>query len=262
MSTLSKEARKRLEGFTNHDWATKYGYGPMTARADIADLLADRDALAEAIREHRRQKADDRCIEDDDRLYAALGDGIKCDRRVGSKEEMLANCKRFIERRCEGGGWPSYRELEERLRQAEADAAALRDVVSRAVHGGCTFRLGSFYNEAHALLESNHASRGLLEELERLKAAAAQSVCTQCGTASAILIGESWCCGYCYLRARCERQEKAIELLLDAADAYAADQSRAKDPRCGLVQPITVAEANALNDAMKFAHAAIAEDKP
>jgi hypothetical protein len=25
---------------------------------------------------------------------------------------MLANCARFIDRRCEGGGWPSYRELE------------------------------------------------------------------------------------------------------------------------------------------------------
>jgi hypothetical protein len=24
----------------------------------------------------------------------------------------LANCARFIDRRCEGGGWPSYRELE------------------------------------------------------------------------------------------------------------------------------------------------------
>ena len=68
--------------------------------------------LANAIREHRNQKADDRCIEDDDRLYEALGDGIKCDRKVGNKEEMLANCKRFIENRCDGGKWPSYAELE------------------------------------------------------------------------------------------------------------------------------------------------------
>jgi hypothetical protein len=77
-------------------------------------------ALEEAIKLHRSHKADDRCIEDDDRLYEVLGDGIKCDRRVGSKEEMLANCKRFIERRCEGGGWPSYAELETKLREAEA----------------------------------------------------------------------------------------------------------------------------------------------
>ncbi len=77
------------------------------------DMPTEREkALAEAIRTHRSQKADDRCIEDDDRLYETLGDGIKCDRRVGSKAMMVANCMRFIERRCEGGGWPSYAELE------------------------------------------------------------------------------------------------------------------------------------------------------
>lgn len=71
--------------------------------------------LEDAIKTHRSQKADDRCIEDDDRLYEVLGDGIKCDRKVGCKEDMLKNCKRFIENRCEGGGWPSYAELEEKL---------------------------------------------------------------------------------------------------------------------------------------------------
>lgn len=71
--------------------------------------------LTSAIVKHRSQKADDRCIEDDDELYAVLGDGIKCDRRVGDKEAMLANCGRFIERRCEGGGWLSYVELEAQL---------------------------------------------------------------------------------------------------------------------------------------------------
>lgn len=68
--------------------------------------------LEQAIRNHRDQKADDRCIEDDDRLYEALGDGIKCDRRVGSKFEMLKNCARFIDRRCEEGQWKTYAELE------------------------------------------------------------------------------------------------------------------------------------------------------
>jgi hypothetical protein len=81
------------------------------ARHDIPALLAEIDRLRTAITEHHAQKADDRCIEDDDRLYAAAG-LPPCDRRVGSKEDMLANCARFIERRCEGGGWPSYRELE------------------------------------------------------------------------------------------------------------------------------------------------------
>jgi hypothetical protein len=86
------------------------------------DALARRVAeLEAAIRDHRAQKADDRCIADDDRLYAALGDGIRCDRRVGDKTAMLINCARFIEKRCEGGGWPSYAELEaenKRLKEA------------------------------------------------------------------------------------------------------------------------------------------------
>jgi hypothetical protein len=72
--------------------------------------------LQDAIKKHRAQKADDRCIFDDDELYAVLGDGVKCDRRVGSKEDMLINCKRFIENRCEGGGWPTYAELEAKLK--------------------------------------------------------------------------------------------------------------------------------------------------
>lgn len=105
--------------------------GPLTARiVDVIRLAnalkAERDRLAarvaaleQAIIAHRSQKADDRCIEDDDRLYEALGDGIRCDRRVGSKEDMLANCKRFIERRCEGGGWPTYAELEMKLNQTQ-----------------------------------------------------------------------------------------------------------------------------------------------
>lgn len=77
------------------------------------------ERLREAIVKHRSQKADDRCIEDDDVLYAVLGDGVKCDRRVGDKDAMLANCARFIDRRCEGGGWPSYAELEARLAKKE-----------------------------------------------------------------------------------------------------------------------------------------------
>ena len=67
--------------------------------------------LIAAIETHHAQKADDRCIDDDDRLYAAAG-LPPCDRRVGDKAAMLRNCERFIDRRCEGGGWPTYAELE------------------------------------------------------------------------------------------------------------------------------------------------------
>lgn len=84
-------------------------------------------ALADAIKKHRAQKADDRCIFDDDVLYDALGDGIKCDRRVGSQEAMLQNCERFIKCRTEQGHWPTYVELE-----TERDTLKLEVEVLRA----------------------------------------------------------------------------------------------------------------------------------
>lgn len=72
------------------------------------------ESLYAAIYEHHSQKADDRCIEDDDRLYAAAG-LPPCDRRVGDKAAMIVNCARFIENRCQGGGWATYAELERQL---------------------------------------------------------------------------------------------------------------------------------------------------
>lgn len=82
--------------------------------------------LESAIRTHRDQKADDRCIEDDDRLYEALGDGIKCDRAVGDKAAMLENCLRFINHRCSGGGpWKSYAELEQEIRTLRTENSRL-----------------------------------------------------------------------------------------------------------------------------------------
>ncbi len=96
--------------------------GKLIQPQHVDRLFSRITALENAIRWHRDQKADDRCIEDDDSLYAALGDGIQCDRRVGCKEEMLKNCARFIERRCEGGHWPNHRELLECLRSLERAA--------------------------------------------------------------------------------------------------------------------------------------------
>jgi len=54
----------------------------------------------------------------------------------------------------------------------------------------------------------------------------------------------------------------ALARLVDAADAYSADQSGATDKRCGLVQPITVAEGQELNDAMAAARAILARAEP
>ena len=47
--------------------------------------------------------------------------------------------------------------------------------------------------------------------------------------------------------------ELALRILAEAADAYAADQSHATDQRVGLVQPITVDEGEALNQALERA---------
>lgn len=86
---------------------------------DHAVLLEERDKLLAAIRVHYFQHADDRCWMDDDVLYEAAG-LPPVDRHVGDKDAMLANCKRFIERRCEGGKWPSYADLESRLAKIAA----------------------------------------------------------------------------------------------------------------------------------------------
>jgi hypothetical protein len=64
---------------------------------------------------------------------------------------------------------------------------------------------------------------------------------------------------HCNERERVLRQ--ALVNLVDAAESYAADQSGATDSRCGLVQPITVAEGEALNTALRTASAALAEPR-
>lgn len=49
----------------------------------------------------------------------------------------------------------------------------------------------------------------------------------------------------------------ALSALADAADIYAADQADAPDPRVGMVQPVTVAEAEQLNAALRVAWATL-----
>jgi hypothetical protein len=98
------------------------------------ELQLENDRLRAAIIKHRSQKADDRCIEDDDELYAVLGDGIKCDRRVGDKFEMLQNCIRFIRGRCLGGGWPTYVELEAEIKRLTENESTLLRAVESACH--------------------------------------------------------------------------------------------------------------------------------
>jgi hypothetical protein len=101
--------------------------------ADALKLCEEVERLREAVAKHHGQIADDRCWMDDDELYAAFG-LPPVDRRVGDKAAMRANCDRFIERRCEGGGWQSYAELEakiERVAQLEAACRFALEVIGR-----------------------------------------------------------------------------------------------------------------------------------
>lgn len=101
--------------------------------------------LEQAIREHRAQKADDRCWEDDQKLYAALGDGDLGDNTTCDPCVMLENCKKFILHRMEGGSWPSYQQLQQEVTLLKAqvqlvtsDSALfdMADIAVRALRDG------------------------------------------------------------------------------------------------------------------------------
>lgn len=80
--------------------------------------------LRAAIIKHRSQGADDRCQLDDRELYEALGDGIEADFTMPPREEFLANCGRFYDKRCTAGDWPTYQQLREVLAKARDYIAA------------------------------------------------------------------------------------------------------------------------------------------
>jgi len=61
-------------------------------------------------------------------------------------------------------------------------------------------------------------------------------------------------------RQRADWYKLALIRLIDAAESYSADQGGATDRRCGLVQPITVAEGIELNDALTQAREIIERD--
>src|SRR5262245_17416301 len=75
--------------------------------------------LEAAIRKHREQRADDRCWLDDLDLYAVLRDGKRADNSMPPRGIFLANCANFYDRRCQKGDWPSYQELEAKIRKLE-----------------------------------------------------------------------------------------------------------------------------------------------
>lgn len=90
---------------------------------DLSEKLEEKDKrikeLETAIKNHRAQKVDDKCWMDDDVLYSVLNDGIKADYKVGCQEEMLKNCARYIQKRTEDGEWPTYAELEQKIKELE-----------------------------------------------------------------------------------------------------------------------------------------------
>ena len=60
------------------------------------------------------------------------------------------------------------------------------------------------------------------------------------------------------LTTKCDALRAALERLHNAAEVYAAVQSRATHPRIGLVQPITVADGNELNASLDSSRQALA----
>lgn len=93
------------------------------------ELRAEIIRLRDAIRSHRDQRGDDRCWLDDEKLYAALPDGIPAKTQL-DQELMLKNCARFIGTRqhpsdrfswgdVQGGGMLAV------LEQAEQELPAL-----------------------------------------------------------------------------------------------------------------------------------------
>lgn len=111
-------------------YTTSYLAAKLAARGDLdliprlvaEDLLAVRRVVADMW----RQRADDRCVLDQDALYAACGLPPP-DRRVGDQLAMIENCVRFVRTACAGGGpWKTYAELEAENAGLRKENARLR----------------------------------------------------------------------------------------------------------------------------------------
>lgn len=102
-------------------------------KTEVEQLREENQRLKSAVLHHWQQKADDRCIDDDTELYKAFG-LEPADHRVGDRFEMLKNCMRFVENRCQGGHWSTYVELESKIRDLETwKSCADRQVDSQAL---------------------------------------------------------------------------------------------------------------------------------
>lgn len=101
---------------------------------DNQNLRTEIERLEIAIRQHRDQRGDDRCWQDDLKLYEALPEGLgKAELGLPSPEEMLKNCKRYITCRHQPG--TPYISPQRRIEQLEADNARLRAAYTEAIFG-------------------------------------------------------------------------------------------------------------------------------
>jgi glutamate-1-semialdehyde aminotransferase len=67
---------------------------------ELAALRAEVDRLASAIRDHRDQRGDDRCFEDDQKLYGVLGEPIPANvTALPPRCDFLESCSRYHEQR-------------------------------------------------------------------------------------------------------------------------------------------------------------------
>lgn len=101
-------------------------------RTALAQRTEENERLAQAIREHRDARGDDRCWLDDETLYASLPEGFKPPERDASVELNL--CRRYIESRHNPATvYVSPQREIESLTAALAQAREQRDAVLRDV---------------------------------------------------------------------------------------------------------------------------------
>jgi hypothetical protein len=113
-------------------WATK----DRNTADMIRKLITAYSHLIKGIRDHRDQHGDDRCWEDDAKLYALLGEG-EADTALPPKAEFLASCERFYEQRqcpaakgkAEG---KTIAQLEDEIERLQAEV----DVLKAGRNGG------------------------------------------------------------------------------------------------------------------------------
>lgn len=128
-------------------------------------------AVYDAVVEHHKQKADDRCWMDDNILYAKAGlPPDTAHRCVGDKAAMLKNCERFIDIRCGEGKWKTYAELEAEVKRLGSMAREVTCVWCGHQFAS-TLQSQADHLYQHAKVCEKHPVRKAEAESERLRVA-------------------------------------------------------------------------------------------